>query len=1842
MKRLNLACFVLVILFLVPMMEPATPQPPSPTDAIPDIGNQGTALSEGTIDRTGTGETLTVTMNGVATNRLDGTFVIDSSTSEIGTVTLSDGWSGNNLQATIDTLSIDVADALVNPTWNAYHEEKWIEGTASYYGEDVAVPDGWTLVKKEVHESSHPHTGDWELNDGGGGYGGSRGFRFETYIDTSSDPSDEIYLSQLVNAPWREIYSAEVKFRYYVRSGFDTTDQVHLFARFAGFENKFLVFESGDPTETWLQETITLTSTQMQLVSLPDSLYLDVGMATDSTGESPTIQVQAYIDEIELTMNVRPFPEQIGLKVNGTAVIGGTPGSIYPWLPDDDGRDSYDHETNGVDLDGWPWGSGSAGDLGPGVWTSTEFDWTTAYTYQVGLQFPLSIPQGAAITAAYLEVEPSGSQDAIGMRIEVAGEDTGGSPVANFTTGLPHMEDRYNWVNTSIEWTPGIWTAQGTTERIRQESPDIASLIQKVVSDGSWTNGDYVVAMLDYMYSSDADDRAFYDLKGSAGTNNYPSDTLSRLFVEYLVPLPEDTVYLMQYEKDITIDHNQVAGTLSDFPALIDIADTDLKTDVQADGDDIVFRLGDQALDFEIEHFDQAFSPTHARLVAWVKIPTLSSTVDTVITMAYGNPNAESSSSSSVWTEYETVQHMANDPTGVIYDSTANNHDGTSYGGMTSDDLVAGVVGNAIDFTFDSVTVPNSDMINLGQIYTDDWTSFTVSIWVNMDVARDCRVFSKTPSTDPQQHVMTTRIASQRFTSRLRTDGLTWGNSHDANTSIALGSWQYWVWSWDVSRGTVEGYLNGTWDLTKSHGGTSVYDSNDVFVIANNNLDTDGNHRFFDGLIDEVRLTQSIRTEAWIDTEFNNQLNPDTFVSVGSERTVKGSWSNAESAQMTFTTNSLSPVTMIPIMSMDISGGGQSLDENMNDGTSFYVANDSVVEWTANVLVSPPSDTSSLDVQIDYPFTEWKPISVTNPIGQAKTYGTDWDFHDGYVVLYEAAVDVWGVYEVKFNSRNYVSDLQLGPSGDASYSTYTFNVNDVAEFTSTTPWIENARVGLVLTDPQGSTWHTDYATTGTPGSVWDIPSFRYRMQLTVPASQVDYDVNNFPLLVSFADSDFQTKVQSDGDDFVFVQNGNSLAHELDRFEPSTGRIVAWVRANLSSTVDNTLWLYYGNPVIGSTQSPETLWSNNYEAVYLLNEDVTNEGSGEAHFDSTSNNYTATHNGNGRITGIANGTGQNFDGNDWISISSTEGLEPTGDMTISGWFYISDSWSSTSTPSRMIMAKYLDGDNNFHIALIGSEYTESGVSAGSLAVGFEIGQNEYTRWTQRTAWTSGWYHFAYVMDSSTPSNSKIYINGADNTDAGSHGSISSLSLDLGVDWGIGGRYGETSEFPTGEAFHTGRIDEIRLASTQRSAGWINVTYENVGNLGQFITEGSEQQRTSPSHSFTKTIDSSASAGVWTASIYYNDTATTVTNKTGLYEREFIVKHDTSLTLIDPADAVSDKTAYKVAGEILYVEVELTDDVNADKVSAATVKMNWSVSGVPTELTLNDIGSGRYGRSVNTSDLGAAGSYRINIDSYHQYYNNATDYFDLELYHATELDYTDVDNTPVGNDFTATLVFTDSYDGTPITGATITFDNGTSVNVVAEGGGMYNISLSTSSLGYGDHSYVFDAVKGGAYLVDGTVNVTFTLRKHFTSVAVIGDLVTPYGQTTPVTVVITDLDTGSVIVTTTDVSSWSFTSGYAPLTETPPADFAVTLTTTSWAVGTESVTISVTMSGIYFNPSNQQFDVQIRNHYTSVTVVGDFVTPYGQTTSLTLVITDLDTASTLTVSAVSSFTFTPSSY
>ena len=93
------------------------------------------------------------------------------------------------------------------------------------------------------------------------------------------------------------------------------------------------------------------------------------------------------------------------------------------------------------------------------------------------------------------------------------------------------------------------------------------------------------------------------------------------------------------YRKAITIDYMKVSADQTDFPVLISlISDPGLAAHAQASGSDILFTLSDETT--KIPHRIETYTGTTGALVAWVKVPSLSSSVNTLLYMYYGNPNA--------------------------------------------------------------------------------------------------------------------------------------------------------------------------------------------------------------------------------------------------------------------------------------------------------------------------------------------------------------------------------------------------------------------------------------------------------------------------------------------------------------------------------------------------------------------------------------------------------------------------------------------------------------------------------------------------------------------------------------------------------------------------------------------------------------------------------------------------------------------------------------------------------------------------------------------------------------------------------------------------------------------------------------------------------------------------------------------------------------------------------------------------------------------------------------------------------------------------------------------------
>ncbi|MFW9849576.1 MAG: LamG-like jellyroll fold domain-containing protein, partial [Candidatus Thorarchaeota archaeon] len=884
-----------------------------------------------------------------------------------------------------------------------------------------------------------------------------------------------------------------------------------------------------------------------------------------------------------------------------------------------------------------------------------------------------------------------------------------------------------------------------------------------------------------------------------------------------------------------------------------------------------------------------------------------------------------------------------------------------------------------------------------------------------------------------------------------------------------------------------------------------------------------------------------------------------------------------------------------------------SYADDLTQGTSFSVSNASSASWSANVLVSPPSGVENVNFSLTYDMTDWKPLSLTSPTGVPKVFPTDWWYQGGVIYTTSSAIDTYGMWNVEFTGTNHLIDLTLGVSGGSLGSTGIFDISDEMTLQVNSSWITAANVGFELSDPSGLTWYT--ASNTTVGSTsHEIPSFTYRKDITVDNTKVFADLTDFPIVIDILDTDLHTDVQSDGDDIVFLQNGMIVPHEIELFDQNYdathARLIAWIKVNLSNSVDTTITMYYGNPIVGPCENPEAVWTSDYNAVWHLDENAIDEQTTMIHDNSVSTEYDGNQDGNARIAGRI-GYGQDFDGtNDLINVTAERGLNPVGDVSISGWFRLDTAFSSSSTTSQLILAKYLTGDDDMHIGLVGTDYTTAAVAKGSLVFKVENNMNyRMYKWTQRTSWSAGvWYHFVCTMDSTNADLNRIYINGVDNTNVTDSGSAYAPNVTYSSDWGLGG--GFCDQLPGINGFLNGRLDEIRVINSIPTANWILTEYTNQVSIGTFSSTGSESTRTSPDLSIKKIIDSSAEAGKWKATARYNDSGSSVKYQVGFYQRDFTVKRNTQFSLISPGDAIGDGISEKVVGDMMYIEVQLNDSLSPTGVDGATVSMNWTVSSVPTNIIFDDLGTGRYGIAVNTSDLDTAMRWRVNIQSSHEYYNPSSTYLDVDLYHPTELSYKFVSSTPVGDDFTATLEYRDTWTDAPISGAMITFANGTAVNVVSQSNGMYNITIPTSHLTKGNHWYLLNATKSGAYVEMASSNVTFTLRAHYTAISVSGDLLTPFGQDTSISIILVDLDTGTVL-DHTYVTSFSFTSSYGTEGDSGPSptDLDYILSTNSWSLGATSVTVSLVVSNAdYLAPDDYVFSINIRPHYTSVTVTG----------------------------------------
>jgi hypothetical protein len=316
----------------------------------------------------------------------------------------------------------------------------------------------------------------------------------------------------------------------------------------------------------------------------------------------------------------------------------------------------------------------------------------------------------------------------------------------------------------------------------------------------------------------------------------------------------------------MTIDHTKVPSTQSNFTVLVSLTDPALKTIANgghvanANGFDIGFYAdsgGTTKLKWEVEKYDG----TTGNLIAWVKIPSVSSTTDTPFYLFYGDPSITTNQSDPVNTwdaNFKAVYHFGNGTTLTATDSTGGNN-GTLFNGPTAS---AGKINGAAHFV-------SSSNQAIGLANPGDFpvaTAWTMETWIKPTTDGNVALlWGGTSNNGPHMVLPGNNTWRVGF----------WGGADINGTGVDTTAFHHIVGTFDGS--SLRLYKDGSL-IAGPTAASPTTSSNTGAAIA-----TSFGAYYFDGNVDELRISNTNRSAAWITTEYNNQNSPGTFITMGSE-----------------------------------------------------------------------------------------------------------------------------------------------------------------------------------------------------------------------------------------------------------------------------------------------------------------------------------------------------------------------------------------------------------------------------------------------------------------------------------------------------------------------------------------------------------------------------------------------------------------------------------------------------------------------------------------------------------------------------------------------------------------------------------------------------------------------------------------------------------------------------------------------------------------------------------------------------------------------------------------------
>lgn len=310
----------------------------------------------------------------------------------------------------------------------------------------------------------------------------------------------------------------------------------------------------------------------------------------------------------------------------------------------------------------------------------------------------------------------------------------------------------------------------------------------------------------------------------------------------------------------------------------------------------------------------------------------------------------------------------------------------------------------------------------------------------------------------------------------------------------------------------------------------------------------------------------------------------------------------------------------------------------------------------------------------------------------------------------------------------------------------------------------------------------------------DEPGPRERKRvITISPSSPISTFKNFPLWFAIEDRDLAERARADGADIYFrASNGQPLVYEIQRWDPTTGRLEAWVQTN--ADYGTTFELRYGDAGVHTPGNVFTV-AGGFTAVWHLEDTFATpavvdavgatptSGSGL----SAANHVAAILGGGVRLTDVSQ------------RIQFLSSLTGNTSHTISAWVKLDAPVSYD--PIVVLGNPSMNNSRWIHARYTGSETLGFGMYGNDRDTGMVLPQG---------TWTA--VHWVYDSSNRT---SRIFVNGALVTTFGHGNGVNTMGA-TGYIGFAPMQWGPNLNTETGM---NGTLDEVRIQNVARADSWV---------------------------------------------------------------------------------------------------------------------------------------------------------------------------------------------------------------------------------------------------------------------------------------------------------------------------------------------------------------------------------------------------------------------------------------